>query len=79
MIKRNIEINDLTVNEIANEIANMNSEDQIKLINELGKITKGWNECGGTLDMQLAFVKNSEDELDVNGKWFISKVKGWLE
>ena len=79
MIKRNIEINNLTANEIANEIANMDSEDQIELINELGKITKGWNECGGTLDMQLAFLKDSEDKLDSNGKWFISKIKDWID
>lgn len=79
MIERNIKINDLTVAEIANEIGEMDSQEQVNLINELGKITKAWR-SGLGLDIQLSYIKDDTDKyINSDGIYFINKLKEWIE
>lgn len=78
MIERNIKIDNLTVKEMANEIREMDSQKQIELINELGKITKAWR-SGIGLDIQLSYIKDDIDKyINSDGIYFINKIKEWV-
>lgn len=81
MIKRdNIEIEiKPTPRELATEISDMYAEGQIILINELGKITKTWDNGIG-LSMQLQSIIDCPlFKLNADGLWFLNKLVDYFK
>ena len=78
MITRKIDMNieDLTMTELANEICELSAEDQLSLINEIASITKEWGKDG--LLTQLCSINEFSNQLTPEGKWFLEMFNEYL-
>lgn len=74
MITRKIfvDIDDLTIKELANEICDLYAEDQVALINEIASISKTW--CVG----QLCSMSKSPTQLTTDGSMFLEMLNEYM-